>query len=846
MKAYKPARYNGKTMMITQYVILDTQPCTEESYDRFALEPDPPVRELLQNGIDTSDYEVFDDLDRELYNSFRYRRDTLDKKIYLYTEIHSKTKTKIIINISSEKGKLWINGKCVSLHPEAGLSTYYVTVELHKGLNYLLLEQVCDHPDSRFFIQIRNYRFEAGDDFRALSQVRHTIQRDPLILVHDPLYCPSEPTFRFMYFCNDESLYKKDFDVQVVDNVVGQVPGLQGRLNEVIRVNTKELRALHDETLRHVWLGSQLTERGERKSFCIYIGDFKEKVPGIIDYIERAAREQPAKTADYIMGKMQRLYEARRNQNYATVYWMLKSCQNLVTQIQEQSFDHDFYKRPGIHELFIRSRLDDSFVRLVIRVPKAYDPQKALPAFMALATSNVGSTCWKMPLDKDIGEPYLCFDITGRGYSGGSYFGEASILELLQWIKENFRVDEERLYFLGYSNGGFATYALAQNHPSLPAAIYPHTGYPQIETVKNTANIPTYQLVSSRDYVFEGKRNEVKNRLEIYNNYHQYYFKEMSHSSLAPYLTHKKLIKTLLKHKRNAFPDMVEYKTCRNRHLESYWVKLHGIARGKQFGQIKAVVTDAATIRITAAGIRGVTITLPPKINKEAFDIILNNKVFSFRQYEKNDVIFIKAKTWVLADREEPADPCKGTGLLDVYMDALRILLPEAAGEPMKEAAERFAHPFTNGYYPKAFVDYPVYSELKVPDHIFDYNLIVFDQGYGNAYAKRFRERLPVRYDASGYEYQGVYYEGEYVVMQVIPNPYNRRMSLLVISTNHEPLLKQHILLRKVVVPTYMNGLHKYWNNEILVFNGKIYSAAYEQQAPLQPVRMVQTPAGHE
>ena len=73
MNSYKPYEYKGKTMLIERYVILEEQPCTEQEYDIFSLEPDPQIKELLSEEINLSDYPIFDDKDREQFNTFRYR-----------------------------------------------------------------------------------------------------------------------------------------------------------------------------------------------------------------------------------------------------------------------------------------------------------------------------------------------------------------------------------------------------------------------------------------------------------------------------------------------------------------------------------------------------------------------------------------------------------------------------------------------------------------------------------------------------------------------------------------------------------------------------------------------------
>lgn len=171
----------------------------------------------------------------------------------------------------------------------------------------------------------------------------------------------------------------------------------------------------------------------------------------------------------------------------------------------------------------------------------------------------------------------------------------------------------------------------------------------------------------------------------------------------------------------------------------------------------------------------------------------------------------------------------KGTGLLDIYMDSMRVIVPDGCPEAVIKAAKNFSVPYSNGAFPEIFVNYPVYEESAVPDRIFSHNLILLETAkHPNKYIRRFADKMPVQCDETGYTYNSVRCEGNYVAMQVIANPYDPRRSFLVISANDEALLRKHILLRKVIIPTYINGLHPLWNNEVLIFDGRQYLAAYE------------------
>ena len=831
MSEYTPYNYKGKTMLIERYLVLGEQKCAESEYDMFDMSENPlatkKMAEIEQNGY--GGFDVYDEIGREGLNAFKFYEHPENKKIFLYSEVFSKTKTKILIcmQATTSRSRLWINGRFLVTNQTN--SHYYLTATLDKGKNTFLFEQFSPDPGTYFSIQIRNYKFEMSDDIRALSNMKHVVQIDPLILISEPCYRPTESTFRFMYIKNGVTL-KPDYRLVIQDSKADVVKTLTAHLGETIEINLDELRALHPETLRHEWLECVFKDKENKDvvtGFFVCTNDFSHRLEEIHDQLLLAGAECAPSIHECFAGKAARMKILLENHDYLGAYLMAWWSQKELKQFGCGNYVHDFYKMPGVHEFFIHSELDDSYIKMFAKLPQSYDKNETYPVFIALAAGNEGWFSWGMP--DELSEPCLCFDVTGRGYTGGSFVGEASTLEVIDWIKRNYKVDEDRIYVLGQSNGGFATWSLAQNHPHMPAAIFPLIGYPQIETIDNVSNIPAYQMVSPKDYVFKGREDEMKKKTFRYGHYNEIRFEEMIHNTFVFYNAHKGILNQMLSTKRNSYPRQVIYKTCRNRHLESFWIKLHGIENGEKFAKIKAVIENERLIKITSNGTMGITVTLPPQMEKNSFDVSVNGKVFHFERPDHNQIHFTHGRKWEIADHPSTPDFRKGTGLLDIYMDSLRIITPEDSGEGLLKTAEHFSKPTTNGYDTKVYTNYPVYTPNDVPDHIFGHNLILLDTAdHPNPYVSRFADKLPVNYDQTGYTYKDIRIEGGYVVMQVIPNPYDARRTFLIISTNDKTLLKKHMLLRKVIIPTYINGIHPLWNNGILVFDGKNYLAAYE------------------
>ncbi len=251
---------------------------------------------------------------------------------------------------------------------------------------------------------------------------------------------------------------------------------------------------------------------------------------------------------------------------------------------------------------------------------------------------------------------------------------------------------------------------------------------------------------------------------------------------------------------------------------------------------VEATLASPSHIELRVQGSDGVTLTLPPEADRKSLDIVVNKVRLHVEEYEKRQVILRRGKTWRICAQEPRPDYRKGTGILDVYQDSLRILLPDESPEALRRAAEAFARPHTNGGGGDIAVDYPIYRAGEAPAGIFSHNLIILDSGGGNPYAQRIRNRLWMECGEGGVVCQEQTLTGEYIAMQVVPHPYDDRRSVLYVATNSEGLLGRNLFTRRVVHPYYLNGLHPYWNNVALLHIRGAFYRIYEAGGPLEQI----------
>ena len=116
------------------------------------------------------------------------------------------------------------------------------------------------------------------------------------------------------------------------------------------------------------------------------------------------------------------------------------------------------------------------------------------------------------------------------------------------------------------------------------------------------------------------------------------------------------------------------------------------------------------------------------------------------------------------------------------------------------------------------------YSELEAGIENSDRSYVILDNGEDNLLLKIIREKAIVLCGKRGWKYKEEEYNGKYCVQQIIESPWNPERSIHLISYNDENMLNKNIFTRKLVIPSYVNGRHKYLNNMVLIFDENGYS----------------------
>lgn len=382
---------------------------------------------------------------------------------------------------------------------------------------------------------------------------------------------------------------------------------------------------------------------------------------------------------------------------------------------------------------------------------------------------------------------------------------------------------------MGQSNGGYATWTLAEKSPDLFAGIYPSTGYLNPNEVRNLSNMRVRFLTSDADPGHIKNTEDVDAFRDCLKDYECTTFHKLMHNVFEQVQFEENALRELLSAKRDPWPDEVWLDTHMNRYGRAYWVSLHSIESGRIYAHIHAR-TDGDNIIAEAENTSSFALTLPPKLDPAKTHVLLNGRDYPptgerERRFEKRGGDFAECEKFT-----ENTAPYKGTGLVDGYIALMKTvnLCPES--KILSDIANAIRLPRSNTYdggeaASYSFIDRDA-DELKDAEFLRGRSFAVVTKRpseYTSNFAASVDRMLEIHTDADGYEYRGARTDGPYCVMQIARSPWSPTCSVLHVSTNDEETARKNVFTKRILLPSYINAFHPYYNSCAMIFDGHTY-----------------------
>ncbi len=94
---------------------------------------------------------------------------------------------------------------------------------------------------------------------------------------------------------------------------------------------------------------------------------------------------------------------------------------------------------------------------------------------------------------------------------------EEDVMQVLQLVRQQYRIDENRIYLAGHSMGGIGTWKIAPKFPEIWAALAPFAGSGTPSTLERIRHIPQFVVHGDDDRTVsvQGSRSMVERAKEI-------------------------------------------------------------------------------------------------------------------------------------------------------------------------------------------------------------------------------------------------------------------------------------------------------------------------------------------
>ncbi len=303
------------------------------------------------------------------------------------------------------------------------------------------------------------------------------------------------------------------------------------------------------------------------------------------------------------------------------------------------------------------STADGSGQPFVTSVPENYSPEKAYPLIVNL--HGLGGRPRPNP-EAVPSEKYLQVRPWGRGDTWYAGLGENDILQVIQYMKQWYSVDENRVYVVGGSMGGRGTWAMASLHPDLFAAAAPTCGWADGLPLENLLNVPLLNQHGDVDWIVSVEQSRFAvDRLRNMNS--PVIYREHAGAGHGIKRPMDKFT-WVLSHTRDTAPRQIRHTCGTVRRGKAYWTTVCRMKNPHRNAQVTATVnssesTQSITFGLKEVGVLRVDLAGAP-LDSERDLLLQCNQQLHTLTAPLADSIFIvdSADTYVLKESWNPEE----------------------------------------------------------------------------------------------------------------------------------------------------------------------------------------------
>jgi pimeloyl-ACP methyl ester carboxylesterase len=386
----------------------------------------------------------------------------------------------------------------------------------------------------------------------------------------------------------------------------------------------------------------------------------------------------------------------------------------------------------------------------------------------------------------------------GRGNTGYMGIGDADVLRAIAQAKAAFRVDDARVYLMGYSMGGGGTWHVGTRHPDLFAAIGPiyggwdwHVWMKDDEAAKLTPRhkyrlesassfVQADALLTTPVFVNHGDADDL-----VDPNYSRYAVRMLQRWGYDvrywehPGLGHGRLdcedalLSWFLARRSEADPRHVRVRAGRLKSAEAHWVRVEQREDPNEFIHVDARAIDRNTLRVDTANVLQVRLSPRQAIvdRSKPIRVIWNGELMGDIAMDDGAIV-LRAKTYVpgkLFKTPELAGPVDEVQATPFAIVAGTI----AKGPLMRQFCLVRAQTARDDWKQWQKVEPRYFLDTQITDEqVRKYTLILFGGPQENLVTQRLAKDLPLKLTPEGVTLAGRHLPAKDAsVVMVYPHP---------------------------------------------------------------------------
>ena len=404
----------------------------------------------------------------------------------------------------------------------------------------------------------------------------------------------------------------------------------------------------------------------------------------------------------------------------------------------------------------------------------------------------------------------------GRQCIGYKSAGETDVLEMIEHIKKNYKIDENRIALLGFSMGGAGAWHLGAHYAEKWAVVHPGAGfaetaqynkmtedkYPAWYTQKlwGLYDVPNYarNLFNQPLIAYSGEKDKQIQAAQVMETAFKSHGKSFPHI-IGPKMGHKydpESMKTILKFVdeavskgRNPYSPKLSFQTQTLRYSSLHWVQAHGLKEHWSDSRIDAE-TSEKTITLKTKNISRIKIKSPWK-NKEisaGTSLKIDNTELTVK--ESSELLFlVNDGQWKFSDESTiglAKEPQLQGPMDDAFLSPFLVVTPSGnIDNPKVKRWMDFEIEHLKKRWRELFrgnLRFKKDSKVTEED-INKYNLILWGSPESNSILAKIADKLPVKWQEKSIQVNGKTYSRDVHIPQfVYPNPQNGRKYVVINS----------------------------------------------------------------